>query len=288
MDAKPDDWGTFAYGLLASIAAICITYLILRAWPRQHYPRFFAAMAGVASVAAMYVFQIPGAGFALGAVGFLLYFGMLGGGVFLFEPDNDQPASPKAAPRAKPSGLGHIALGSLLGLLVSLAGISAVVVPPASLREWVMHRDPLHERVARALNPNKEWADLVVRERDALQMQSKLQAENTALSKRATDAETALSKVQDELGTATSNTVRGILVKRGTGSRHANGLVYIGYRVSYPSGSCPATVSSDKTDSIERELKPGEAIRVQTSRGLYRVVLVGLADGTCTFDLVKE
>ena len=49
---KPDEWGTFAYGLLACIVATCVTYVILRAWPRQHYPRFFAAMAGVASVAA--------------------------------------------------------------------------------------------------------------------------------------------------------------------------------------------------------------------------------------------
>lgn len=46
MEVKPDEWGTFAYGLLASIAAICVSYVILRAWPRQHYPRFFAAMAG--------------------------------------------------------------------------------------------------------------------------------------------------------------------------------------------------------------------------------------------------
>ena len=83
MEVKPDEWGTLAYGLLACIAATCVTYLILRAWPRQHYPRFFAAMAGVASVATMYVFQIPGAGFALGAVGILLYIGVMGGGALL-------------------------------------------------------------------------------------------------------------------------------------------------------------------------------------------------------------
>jgi hypothetical protein len=179
----------------------------------------------------------------------------------------------------------------VLGLLVSLAGVSAVVIPPAQLREWVTHPDPLHERVARAINPNKDWADLIVREREARQAFAKLQAENAALTKRATDAETALSRAQDDFGASTSNTVRGIVVKEKTGSRHANGLVYIGVRYGYYPGvglGCSVSASSDKIDAIEKELKPGKAIRVPTSKGFYRIVLVAMVKESCTFDLVKE
>ena len=71
-----------------------------------------------------------------------------------------------------------------------------------------LHPDPLLERVTRAINPNKQWADLVIRERDARLASTKLQSENTALTERATDAEAALSKAQDEFGATTSNTVR--------------------------------------------------------------------------------
>lgn len=288
METKPDDWAIVAYGLLVCIAAICITYLFLRLWPRQHYPRFFAVLAGTAAVAAMYVYQVPGAGFALGALGIVFYIGMFTADA-LFEASSEKVTATKAVPRTPPSGLGHIALGCLLGLLVSLAAVSSVIMPPASLREWVFHREPLHERVLRAMNPNKEWADLVTREREARQQQSKLQAENAALSKRATDAEAALSNALDELGAATSNTVRGIVVKQKSGSRHANGLVYIGvdFTVSTPA-KCYSIASSDKVDSTTKGLQPGEAIKLSTSKGPYRVVLIGIADSSCTFDLVRE
>jgi hypothetical protein len=237
----------------------------------------------------MYVYQVPGAGFALGALGFAFYIGLHGADE-LFKPSTDKVADSEPYPRSPPSGLGHIALGCLLGLLISLAGVSAVIVPPTSLREWVMHRDPLHERVARAINPNKEWADLVIRERTARAASAKLEAENTALTKRTTDAEAALSKAQDELGSTVPNTVRAIVVKAKSGSRHANGLIYIGVQHSntLSEASCFMIGSSDKMDSAPKLLKTGEAIKLATSKGTYRVILVDVAPHTCTFDLVKD
>jgi len=53
---------TFAYGLLVCVVAIGISYIVLRAWPRRHFPRFFAALAGVSTVSAIYILQVRSVG----------------------------------------------------------------------------------------------------------------------------------------------------------------------------------------------------------------------------------
>lgn len=292
MEASSDDWSYVAAGVLSCIAAICITYIILRTWPRTHYPRFFALLAGVASVAAMYLLKIPGAGFALGAIAIMFYIALhvpdAITDLFVADTSNKRQAKQLAVPE-RSLGLQHLAFGVLLGLLLALAAVSAVVVPPSNLRAWVMHPDPLDERIRRAIDPSKEWTDLVIRERDARQALTKLQAETTALSKRAEYAEAELTKALDELGSATSNTVRAIAVKTKTGSRHANGLVYIGVDWTYMTESkCYMTASSDTVDSSPKGLKPGEALKLSTGQGSYRIILVGVSGTGCVFDLVKE
>lgn len=292
METTSDDWSNVAAGVLSCIAAICVTYLILRTWPRAHYPRFFALLAGVGFVATMYLYKIPGAGFALGAIAIMFYFALHVPDAFAELFDNRDSTSGKAkepSASSRPQGLGHLALGAILGVLLSLAAVSAVVVPPSSILTWVMHPDPLDERVRRAIDPSKEWIDLVARERDAQRALIQFQAENAALSKRAEDAEVALAKAMDELGSAASNTVRAIAVNTKSGSRHANGLIYIGVDWTYMTESkCYMMASSDKVDSSPKGLKPGEALKLPTGQGSYRIVLVGVSATGCVFDLVKE
>jgi len=42
-----------------------------------HYPRFFAALAGVSTISALYILQFPGAGFGLVALLVLGFFSLL-------------------------------------------------------------------------------------------------------------------------------------------------------------------------------------------------------------------
>lgn len=293
MESQSDEWSFVASGLLACIAAVCVTYSVLRLWPRQHYPRLFAAMAGVAAVAAMYLNKIPGAGFALGAICIMFYISMHAPDMLseLFE-HKDPLASPtqQAAQRLRPTGLGHIAFGFLVGVLLASALVLSFIMPPAYLRAWIMHPDALIERVRRGVDPTKEWSDLLSKQREAQLLVSKLANENADLSKRASEAEAELAKARDELAIASPNTVRGILINAKTGSRHAGGLIYIGVEFSVTSSDagCYMIGSSDKTDIARKKLSPGEALRMATSKGAYRIVLVGVGERSCTFDLVKE
>src|SRR5262245_18426181 len=129
-----DDWGIFAYGLLVCVATICVAYVVLAAWPRSHYPRLFAALAGIATVAAMYVFQVSGAGFGLGALVALMYIAFhvpesIG---LLFEQDTNTPvaAAPNKQAGSSAAVISTFALGSLFGLLFSLLAVSALLMPP--------------------------------------------------------------------------------------------------------------------------------------------------------------
>ena len=96
--------------------------------------------------------------------------------------------------------------------------------------------------------------------------------------------------VCDELARAATNTVRGIKIEKATGSRHANGSVYIGVTLAAVGSyrDCSMQVSSDKVDNITKNLNVGQAVTVLTTRGKYRVVLTAIDGSSCTFDLVKD
>src|SRR5262249_17038238 len=101
--------------------------------------------------------------------------------------------------------------------------------------------------------------------------------------------ETALKKSQDDLGTATSNTARGLRINPDNGSRHAYGTIYIGVTTAASNyGWCETYVSSDKVDDTHKLLHVGEAISLTSSRGKYRIVLTRVDSRDCTFDLVKD
>lgn len=302
-----DEWTVVASGLLVCVATICISYLVLRLWPRAHYPRLFALLAGVAAVSAMYIYSVPGAGFGLGALALMAYIMAHASEAWeaLFaKPDATPPskkaraaASTETAPPIKGSrgqtsilgALGFLTFGGLLGLGLALAAVSAVVVPPAYLKAWIFHPDGLADRVRRGIEPGKEFADLQIRERAASEAAKRTEAELVIARKRAEDAETALSKVQDELGVATSNTVRSVRIEVKNGSRHAGGAVYVGVSSSVLSESfCNVRVSGDKQENTQKYLYVGESIPVLSSKGRYRVVLVALDGKSCTFDVVKD
>lgn len=182
-----------------------------------------------------------------------------------------------------------VSLGICLGLGLSLAAVSAVLVPPAYLKNWVFHPDGLVDRIRRGLEPGKEFADLKVKERVASEAATRSEAELVLLRKRTADAEAALAKVHDELGIANANTVRSVRINARAGSRHAGGSVYVGVSVPVPSGArCHVNVSSDKPENKMENLDVGKAVPVQSSKGKYRVVLVGVDSDSCTFDVVKD
>lgn len=295
------DWSFVASGLLVCVATICVSYLVLWLWPRAHYPRLFALLAGIAAVSAMYVYNVPGAGFGLGALALMAYISAHASEAWeaLFEKPQESNQRGKVATAATPSGsdravsaigaLGLLTLGIMIGLGIALAAVSAVVVPPAYLKTWIVHPDSLVERIRRGIEPGKEFVDLQSRERAATETARRSEAELIALRKRAVDAETALARAQEELGNATSNTARSVRIELKSGSRHANGAVYVGVVSSVLSDAfCNVHVSGDKQENTQKYLNVGQALPVQTSKGRYRVVLVGLDAKSCTFDIVKD
>ena len=288
----------FAYGLLVCVLTICVSYIVRRAWPRHHYPKFFAFLAAVATVSGLYIFKVPGAGFGLGALALLGYLAlhMPEGIESLFENDEKSrtnalrsEVSPMASGPAGVSPFWPIVFGTLIGIVLSASVVAAVVMPPANLGRWLTSSEPLNERVERALNPGDQWIATLAKERVASEGFKQSAAELAEIKKRLTDTEAALAKAQDDLGMTTSNTIRGIQIKARNGSRHADGAVYVGVEVAVPNAAfCDVQVSSDKVDSIKKYLHVGEAIPIDSRKGKFRVVLTSLDSQTCVFDLVKD
>jgi hypothetical protein len=246
-DGKADEWALVASGLLVCVATVCVAYFVARLWPRSHYPRLFGTLAGVATVATLYVIQVPGAGFGLIALAFVAYIALHAPEAWeaLFEADTQSPKkpTPALAPAPSLSGLGFFTAGVLIGLLLSAAVIAAFVLPPAYWKAWLLHPDAINDRATRALSPCEQWVALQEREKTASGSLKKAQAELAELTKRATEVEVALEKARDDLGTLSPNTVRGIQIKSGNGSRHANGAVYIAVNFSNPyENSCRASL----------------------------------------------
>jgi hypothetical protein len=203
--------------------------------------------------------------------------------------DGNNPAGQKAAISGAGATAWTLTFGVVIGVVLMSSMMAAVIMPPAYLLDWTSAREPLADRAERALHPQEHWVALRSRERDASERAIHAESEFADATKRLADAESALSRARDELGTATANTVRGIRINQGTGSRHANGAVYIGVELALPnSGYCITHASSDKADDVAKRLYVGEAISLATSRGRYRVVAMGISPANCTFDLVQE
>jgi hypothetical protein len=291
MNEKPStDWEFFASGLLVCVLTICVFYAILRLWPRAHYPRLFAALGSIAAVSAMHIFNVPGAVFGLGVLVAIFIVVMHAPDALTYLLEETPPKKVLSAAQIESnsrSTFGAFFGGALVGLLLSLLAVSALIIPPGVLLRWVQHSESIADRVNLALNPGEEWVLLKNSERMANQNLKRLRAELDQATRKLTDAERALEKAQDELGSMTSNTVRGIKVREKSASRHANGSIYIGV-VSANLSSCVVRVSSDKAD-IEERVGPGKSIAIKTSKGQYRVVLTR-ADSysECVFDLVKD
>jgi hypothetical protein len=231
---------------------------------------------------------VPGSAFGLGALVLFAVF-TLNAIEAEFKTSSASTAGSERPPAAVsgPSNFWSITFGMLIGLVLSALIVGALIMPPAYLGMWLMSKEPLGLRIERALHPGEQWVALAGKERDASEAVKRSSAELVELRTRLGSAEAALAKAQDELGKATSNTVRGIRIAEKSGSRHANGTVYIGVKFSYE-GHCYMSASSDKVDAIEKDLQPGEAVSLISSTGKYRVILTSLDGRSCTFDLVKD
>jgi hypothetical protein len=258
----------------------------------------------------MYVLQVPGAGFGLAALGLVMYFSLFASehvGLLFENPDTktdpgkkvvpEKPPSKKVVPEEPTIPLSatlalsvSVLVGMLLGVFITALVVSVLLIPPSHLKQWILHPDPLHERVERALNPGEQWNSLREREREAAITLKATQLELAVAAKRVSETEASLSKAQDELATQVANIVRAIKIKKSTGSRHANGAIYIGVSVAAVGSykDCSMHVSSDKVDNITKNLNVGEGVTVLTMRGKYRVILTAIDGNSCTFDLVKD
>lgn len=288
--ANASEWSFLATGLLVCVGTICVSYLVLRLWPREHYPRVFATLAGIATVSALYVLNVPGASFGLGALLIMAYFSAhvpeAWEGMFQ-KPEAGSAAKkgkgsattesappPPVIVRWTFSSLGTLALGVLLGFGVAAGLVAGVMMPPAYWKAWVLHPDAIAERVRRGLNPGEEFVALRSRGREAGEAYHRRDAEARAASQRAADLETALAKAQSELGSFQSGVFKDISLESNKGSRYMAGSVYIGVETAVPTSSfCAVNVSSDKTDKISKNLHIGESLPVQSSKGKFRFVL---------------
>jgi hypothetical protein len=284
------DWIFLAPGLLACAATIGIAAIVRWVWPRRYYPRFFAIVAAVTTVSALFILRVPGSGFGLGALMIVIVFlSFPAGDTVAGGDDGKNLAVPKGATSAAGALAWTLTLGVLIGVILTTSLVAAIIMPPAYILSWASASEPLFDRVQRALHPDERWVTQQSRERSASERAVHAEAELADANKRLADAQAALSQARDELGAATSNTVRGIRVTQGAGSRHANGAIYVGLELALPgSGYCITHASSDKVDEIARRLYVGEAISLASSRGTYRIVATGIAPATCTFDLVKD
>lgn len=288
----------FAYGLLVCVLTICVSYIVRRAWPRRHYPKFFAFLAAVATVSGLYILKVPGAGFGLGALAVLGYLALHMPESIETLFDNAEDAKLNSL-RAEPVSstpeltvrhlIWPIIFGTLIGIVITASVVAAVVMPPSSFVQWVKSSEPLHERVDRALNPSQQWTALSAKEREASERIRQSTAQMADMQNRLTDAEAKLEKAQDELGLTSTNTIKEIRISENSGSRHANGAVYIGVEQAVPNGNfCAVRVSSDNVSNISKNLHVGEAIPIDALKNKFRVILIGLDSKSCVFDLVKD
>src|SRR5689334_20904476 len=167
---KSESWNFIASGLLVCVFAICVAYFLACIWPRQHYPRFFGVLGGIATVAGLYVMGVPGAQFGLGAlavIAVLSFFALeeLVGALFEIEKPGTKKDAPQRAATASWPGLGFFAAGLAIGLLLASALVSTLVLPPAQWKNWFLHPDSVGDRIARALNPGEQWVALQNNER---------------------------------------------------------------------------------------------------------------------------
>jgi hypothetical protein len=149
---KSESWNFIASGLLVCVFAICVAYFLARVWPRQHYPRFFGVLGGIATVAGLYVMGVPGAQFGLGAlavIAVLSVFALEELVTALFE--TEKPGSKKDTPpvsvAASWPGLGFFAARLTIGLLLAVALVSTLVLP-RSMEKLVPASDSVGDRVA--------------------------------------------------------------------------------------------------------------------------------------------
>ncbi len=165
-----------------------------------------------------------------------------------------------------------------IGMAVAASFVASVVMPPAYIEKWIFSAEPLNQRIEMALNPGEQWVALRQKEQEA-----------SAENKRLAGIEAELQKAQDELGKLPPNSVRNVRIKIGSGLRVEGGAIYVGVYNTLYGSLCVVNVNSDKGDDVRiKDIAPGEAIPVSSSRGKHRVVLTGFDSESCTFDVVKD
>jgi hypothetical protein len=265
---------------------ICVSYVTLKAWPRRHYPRFFAIIAGIVTASAFQLFQAPGASYVLGALGVIAFFSLYTvahapefvGELFKTEAVGACSTAPRPEPPNLVSAFWLLFLGVFVGIAVAASIVASVIMPPAYIVKWIFSTESLKERIELALNPGEQWLALRQKERE-------VSAEN----KRLAGIEAELTKALDELGKLPQNSARNIRIKIGSGMRVAGGAIYVGVYNTLYGSLCIVNVSSDKGDNVQnKHTAPGEAIAVSSSRGNHRVVLTGFDSVSCAFDVLKD
>ncbi len=281
-----DDGTRIAFAVVEAVGAICVSYVVLKTWPRRHYSRFFAIIAGIATASAFQLFQAPGASYVLGAMGVIAFFSLYAvghvpevvGALFETEAAGTRSTASRPQPPHLVSAFWPLLLGVFIGMLVAASIVASVIMPPAYIVKWVFSTVSLKERIELALNPGEQW--LALRQKEL---------EVSAENKRLAGIEAELTKAQDELGKLPQNSARNVRIDIRSGLRVAGGAIYVGVYNTLYGSLCVVNVSSDKEDVVHnKHTAPGEAIAVSSSRGNHRVVLTGFDSETCTFDVVKD
>lgn len=278
-----------AFILIVAVGAAYVLSLIL---PKRHYPRFFALIITLAIIPCLSVFEVPGAWEASAVLFFLACTGVpfyvfFDGRVrdwFFKSGDTKNAAAPSYSqaprPRGAVSAFWPLISGLLLGIIVAASMVSAVVIPPGYLAAWIMSKEPLSERIERALNPSEAWQNLRTRERDSAEALKRSLAEVADLEKRLSGTD---ANKQDQ------NYFRGIQLKEGEGQRGGGGTFYFGVSRIYSAlHDCEVNANSDKTNKIFKQLDVGQAINITSSRGNYRIIVTAQNANMCTFDVVKD
>jgi hypothetical protein len=190
--------------------------------------------------------------------------------------------------------------GCALGFAAAMVLGSLFIMPPMDMLRWVRYDEPIPERLARVFNPAQQLVDLRSKLAESRDATTLCRADVEQQRRRGDDLEFRLAATTDPATGSVSaasldcpkdrSSMRGIHLNKGESVRILGGRVYLGL-TSVLYDACQVHANTDKDDDQNRFLRIAEAMKLESSMGVLRIVPTKIATATnnfCEFDIVRE